>query len=256
MPCAHPRNRGHAGSIPHPPHGLSDPASAHGLSDPAEARRRMGPEVSQKEPARRPCTAPKRRMTGRLGRRISEPVILLRMLTGDGPPADRQMTMTLRLDKDFPLDEWIALYRISDYNRGWGERNARAALAYAYLVTTGWLEGRSVGTLTVWFDGVNFAWLDDLVVHPGYRHRGIGTRLVTDPPAARLGGDLCRASAARPWALAVLRRTWLCHPGGRKGHGPRHRQRSLTASLRMTLRRPLPPAMPQRQAIGKPRPAW
>jgi hypothetical protein len=41
------------------------------------------------------------------------------------------MSVTLRLDKDFPLDEWIALYKVSDYNSDWGERNARAALAYA-----------------------------------------------------------------------------------------------------------------------------
>jgi|GEM_PF-2118651 N-acetylglutamate synthase-like GNAT family acetyltransferase len=98
------------------------------------------------------------------------------------------MSVTLRFDKDFPLDEWIALYRVSEYNLGWGQRNARAALAYAYLVTTGWLDGRAVGTVTVWSDGVNFALLDDLVVHPGHRRRGIGTRLVKET-LARLAND-------------------------------------------------------------------
>ena len=50
------------------------------------------------------------------------------------------------------------------------------------------MDGRAVGTLTVWSDGVNFAWLDDLVVHPGYRRRGFGTRLVTET-LARLASD-------------------------------------------------------------------
>jgi N-acetylglutamate synthase-like GNAT family acetyltransferase len=98
------------------------------------------------------------------------------------------MSVTLRLDKDFPLEEWIELYRVSDYNLAWGQRNARAALAYAYLVTTAWLDGRAVGTLTVWSDGVNFALLDDLVVHPGYRRRNIGSRLVTET-LVRLASD-------------------------------------------------------------------
>jgi GNAT superfamily N-acetyltransferase len=98
------------------------------------------------------------------------------------------MSVTLRLDKNFPIDEWMALYTASDYNVGWGTRNARAALAYAYLVTTGWLDGRAVATVTVWSDGVNFAWLDDLVVHPDHRRRGLGTRLVTET-LAQLADD-------------------------------------------------------------------
>jgi hypothetical protein len=52
------------------------------------------------------------------------------------------VSVTLRLDKDFPLEEWIELYRVSDYNLGWSQRNARAALAYAYLVTRGCPEFR------------------------------------------------------------------------------------------------------------------
>ena len=98
------------------------------------------------------------------------------------------MSVILRFDKDFSLDEWIALYRVSDYNLWWSHRNARAALAYAYLVATGWLDGQAIGTLTVWSDGVNFAWLDDLVVRPGYRRRGLGTRLVTET-LGRLASD-------------------------------------------------------------------
>lgn len=32
----------------------------------------------------------------------------------------------------------------------------------------------------MWSDGVNFAWIDDVVVHPDHRHHGIGTRLVSE----------------------------------------------------------------------------
>ena len=98
------------------------------------------------------------------------------------------MSVTLRLDKDFPSTSGSRCTGSLTTTSSGGQRNASAALAYAYLVTTGWLDGSAVGTLTVWSDGVNFAWLDDLVVHPAYRRRGIGTRLVTES-LARLASD-------------------------------------------------------------------
>ena len=90
------------------------------------------------------------------------------------------MSVIFRFDKDFSLDEWIALYQAADYNRWWSERNARAALAYAYLVTTAWRDGGLIGTLTVWSDGVNFALIDDLAVHLAHRRRGVGSRLIAE----------------------------------------------------------------------------
>lgn len=86
----------------------------------------------------------------------------------------------LRFDKELPLDEWIALFKAADYNRWWGERHARAALDYAYLVVTAWLAGRAVGSAIVWSDGVNFALIDDVVVHPSHRGHGVGTRVVNE----------------------------------------------------------------------------
>ena len=90
----------------------------------------------------------------------------------------QEMSVTLRFDDAVAVDEWLALYRASDYNHWWTERNAKAALAYAYLVATAWQGERAIATLTVWSDGVNFAVLDDLAVHPDHRHRGIGSLLV------------------------------------------------------------------------------
>jgi predicted N-acetyltransferase YhbS len=65
----------------------------------------------------------------------------------------------------------------SGYNHWWTERNAQAALAYAYLVGTAYDGERPVGTLRVWSDGVNFALIDDVAVHPD---RGIGSLLVAE----------------------------------------------------------------------------
>ena len=67
-----------------------------------------------------------------------------------------------------------------DYNHWWTEQNAQAALAYAHLVATAWHLERPIATLTVWSDGVNFALIDDVAVHPDHRHQGVGSLLVTE----------------------------------------------------------------------------
>lgn len=90
------------------------------------------------------------------------------------------MSVTLRFDKELPVDEWLTLYRAAEYNAWWTERNAEAALTYAYMVSTAWSSTLVIATLSVWSDGVNFAWIDDLVVHPGHRDRGIGSSLVSE----------------------------------------------------------------------------
>jgi len=86
--------------------------------------------------------------------------------------------ITYRSDRDIPVESWIALFEAVGYNRRWGERNARASLDHCYLTATAWDGERAVGTLSVRSDKVNFAIIDDLVVHPDYRGRGIGTALM------------------------------------------------------------------------------
>jgi predicted N-acetyltransferase YhbS len=90
------------------------------------------------------------------------------------------MSVTLRFDGALEVGEWLALCKACDDNQWWTERNAQAALAYAYLVATAWQGERAIGTLTVWSDGVNFALIDDVAVHPDHRHRGIGSLLVRE----------------------------------------------------------------------------
>ncbi len=88
------------------------------------------------------------------------------------------MKTIYRCDKDVPHDDLIQFYRESDYNQWWSERNVRACLAYSYLFLTAWADDRLVGTLVVNSDEVNFAFNDEIVVHPECRGRGIGSALL------------------------------------------------------------------------------
>ncbi len=86
--------------------------------------------------------------------------------------------LEVRFDKSFPAASWLKLYRIAHYNDWWTDRNAGAARAYAHLIVAAWEDGELIGTLSVWSDGVDFAWLDDVVVHPLRRGAGIVSQLV------------------------------------------------------------------------------
>jgi len=88
--------------------------------------------------------------------------------------------VALRSDKDFDLAEWIRLFKASDYNEWWEQRHAEAARAHRYLVVTAWEDDSMVGTASVESDGVNSAFLDDVVVHPSYRKLGIGSMMVRE----------------------------------------------------------------------------
>ncbi len=86
--------------------------------------------------------------------------------------------MLLRSDKDFDVSSWLDLYPACDWNRDWLVGNARVMLEHAHLVVTAWTGGALVGSLTVLSDGVNYATIDNVVVHPDCRRRGIGTGIV------------------------------------------------------------------------------
>ena len=88
-------------------------------------------------------------------------------------------TIAYRFDKGIAIDAWLTLFLESGYNRKWkGERSAKAAIEYAWLVATAWDGEKAAGTVTVYSDGVNSAIIDDVVVHPQYRGRGIGSALI------------------------------------------------------------------------------
>ncbi len=88
------------------------------------------------------------------------------------------MGIQYRDDKNIPLERLLELYRASQYNHWWKERNARAIVGHCFAIITAWEEDQCVGTVTVITDGVNYAHIDDLVVHPSFRSQGIGTHLM------------------------------------------------------------------------------
>jgi ribosomal protein S18 acetylase RimI-like enzyme len=86
--------------------------------------------------------------------------------------------VTYRTDKEIDVGAWLRLYNSCGWNRDWTSHNAEVMLAHAFLIITAWRGDEIVGTLTVLGDGLNYATIDDVVVHPDHRGHGIGTHLV------------------------------------------------------------------------------
>jgi len=88
------------------------------------------------------------------------------------------MEVIYRADKDVPCDKLLDLYRIGNYNTWWTERNVRAWLNHCYLFITAWSGVQIVGTASAVSDGVNYAHIEDVLVHPSFRRKGIGTTMM------------------------------------------------------------------------------
>ena len=81
-------------------------------------------------------------------------------------------------EKEFSLAAWLELYRACGWYRTSTVEDLQVLRAHAYLIITAWVGTELVGTLTVLSDGCNYATIDDLVVHPQHRRKGIGSELV------------------------------------------------------------------------------
>jgi GNAT superfamily N-acetyltransferase len=98
---------------------------------------------------------------------------------------------------------------------------------HAYLIVTAWLGSEPIGSVTVLSDGMNYATFDDVVVHPDYRLRGIGSELMRRA-LARLTHIADIKLDARPDAEPFYERLGF-HPSGEVAmylKGPRGRQLS------------------------------
>lgn len=92
--------------------------------------------------------------------------------------SDQKAEIHFRLDKDFGLGGWLDLFQACGWYPSSSVSDLEILHAHAYRIVTAWHGEQIVGTLTVLSDGRNYATIDDLVVHPDHRRRGIGSELV------------------------------------------------------------------------------
>jgi GNAT superfamily N-acetyltransferase len=83
-----------------------------------------------------------------------------------------------RFDKEIDITAWLRLFHACSWNQTWTSHHAEVMVTHAYLIVTAWHDDEIVGTLTVLGDGLNYATIDDVVVHPDHRGQGIGRHLV------------------------------------------------------------------------------
>jgi ribosomal protein S18 acetylase RimI-like enzyme len=93
------------------------------------------------------------------------------------------MDVLLSSERPIPAEAVRALY---DTVRWWPERSGAdiATVLAGSLAVGAWLDGRLVGFARAISDGRFHAYVDDVVVHPDHRRRGVGGRLVSRLVAA------------------------------------------------------------------------
>jgi GNAT superfamily N-acetyltransferase len=92
------------------------------------------------------------------------------------PAADLEIRDTTDIAPDVVLE----LFRHVDWARHRSIETVAAALPQTTLLLTGWQRGRCVAMLRALSDGVYRALIEDVIVHPDYRGRCYGRRLLED----------------------------------------------------------------------------
>jgi GNAT superfamily N-acetyltransferase/uncharacterized glyoxalase superfamily protein PhnB len=76
------------------------------------------------------------------------------------------------------LDEYLALFQAVGWANLTRPETAEQAIAGARFGVVAMDAGRVIGTGLILGDGVSFAYLKDIMVHPDWQGRGVGTRVV------------------------------------------------------------------------------
>lgn len=84
------------------------------------------------------------------------------------------------IEQPIPHDTHAALLHLAhpDRSSDW-QRAVFTAFSHSDYVVSAWDTDTLIGTARVIHDGVAFALLADVLVHPDHRHKGIGRTLVT-----------------------------------------------------------------------------
>ena len=82
--------------------------------------------------------------------------------------------ITYRDDRDLPLDPLVELYRAN----AWSSAEKGEAMRGSHSVVTAWAEDRLVGLGNTLSDGHLVVYYPHLLVHPDFRHRGIGEEIL------------------------------------------------------------------------------
>lgn len=82
-------------------------------------------------------------------------------------------------ERDVPAADQLAdLYGSVDWLTGAPPEDLHAAVRQSAWVATAWHEGRLVGLARALTDGVFVTFFQELLVHPGFRHQGVGKELL------------------------------------------------------------------------------
>lgn len=86
--------------------------------------------------------------------------------------------LEIRDTNDLPVDAIVELYRYANWARTRPAEGVAKMLVQTPLVLTGWYHGRCVAMARALTDGVYLALIADVIVHPEFRGRGWGRRLM------------------------------------------------------------------------------
>ena len=102
------------------------------------------------------------------------------MRDGYGVDTSDQMhaRVEIRETPDVAPEALLELFRYAAWVRHSTRESAEAALAQTSLLLTAWHGDRCVAMLRVLSDGMYRALIEDVIVHPDYRGRGYGRRLI------------------------------------------------------------------------------